>query len=75
MTIADDHANEGREAFAVALTNPVGGPLLGTAATTVSIAPSNGRVIDAAAVRPNKPSAVFFDGPGTIGDSVTVTPS
>ena len=37
------------------------------------IAPSDGAVINAAALRPQKPSAVLIDNPGLNGDGVTVT--
>ena len=53
----------------MALTNPVGSPALGLTTAMVAIAPSDGTVIDAAAVRPQRPFARFTD---TDGDVATV---
>jgi predicted outer membrane repeat protein len=70
IKIIDDGNNEGKENFTVNLTNPVGGVTIGgTATETVSIAPSDGQVINGAAVKPAKPQFVFIDGDG---DLVTV---
>jgi hypothetical protein len=70
IKIIDDTANEGRENFTVNMTNPVGGITVGSATTeTVSIAPSDGQLIDGTAVKPAKPQFVFTDGDG---DLVTV---
>ena len=53
IPILPDTLNEGKELFRVSLTDPVGNPGLGLTTAVVAIAPSDGAVIDAAAVRPS----------------------
>jgi Right handed beta helix region/Calx-beta domain len=67
IKIVDDAANEGKESFTVDLSTPTGGVILGATTTqTISIAPSDGLIINGAAVKPAKPSATFIDGDGDI---------
>ncbi|HVK08515.1 MAG TPA: choice-of-anchor Q domain-containing protein, partial [Gemmataceae bacterium] len=69
VTIPADGANEGKELFAIELTDPDGGVQIGTSTYDMAIAPSNGLKIEAAA-RP--PRATFVEQAGPAGDAVTV---
>ncbi|HEX3148071.1 MAG TPA: glycosyl hydrolase family 17 protein [Gemmataceae bacterium] len=71
IQIVDDAANEGKEVFTVGMSNPVGGVLIGATSTeTIAIAPSDGKIINSAAVKPAKPLFVFTD---SDNDLVTVS--
>jgi exo-beta-1,3-glucanase (GH17 family) len=70
IIIFDDAANEGNELFTVGLSKPMHGVLIGaTNSEEIAIGPSDGQVIDGAAVKPNKPQFNFIDADG---DVVTV---
>jgi parallel beta-helix repeat protein len=69
VTIPDDAANEGKELFAIALSNPDGGVEIGTPTFGMAVAPSDGQVIQGSA---KVPQAVFGEAVGPPGDNVTV---
>jgi parallel beta-helix repeat protein len=69
VTIPDDTANEGKELFAVELTDAIGGVQIGTPTFGMAVAPSDGQVIQGSA---KVPQAVFGEAVGPTGDNVTV---
>jgi hypothetical protein len=64
IPVWNDDSNEGRERFHLALTDPVGSPDLGQTTARVTIAPSDGQVIQASA---KVPQAVFVEDPSRPG--------
>ena len=69
ITVQPDALNEGKELINLTLTNPSGIVTLDQPTAVLAIAPSDGQVINAAPVLPQRPFAKFTD---TDGDVATV---